>query len=119
MAAQVAVGEACRQAGKVDGMWKFWQKPGGRPMPQLLRRALVQQYGLTEEVADRLRILQQGGEYSGRKVQQFQVFDPAALALARSSPNRFADLDHASVIDAGHIEREGDIVLKPPSDSGA
>jgi hypothetical protein len=105
-------------ARKADRMWKFWQKSGGTPLPQALRLALVQRYGLTEEVADRLRIIQQGAEYSGRKVQQFRVFDPAALSLARSGPSRFADLDSASVLYAGHIEREGNIVLRPPADSG-
>ncbi len=93
-------------------MWKFWGKQGSRELSSGLQQVLIQEYGLASETVARLRVLERSSRYSGRKVTAFRVYDPAAVAT--KPPSSFIDLDEAAVLYAGHVEKEGQIVLAPP-----
>jgi hypothetical protein len=68
-----------------------------------------------------LRILEQHGSYSGRRVNFFRVFDTEHAAERGVHPRSFADLDaHPDlVLAAGHIEHGGAVALtsRPKSES--
>jgi hypothetical protein len=62
-----------------------------------------------------LRLLEQHGSYSGRRVNFFRVFDTGRAAERGVHPRSFADLDaHPElVLAAGHIEHGGAVALTP------
>ena len=93
-------------------MWKFWQKPAAAPLSEKVQRHLVKERGLSDEAAASLRMMEQHGRYSGRKVTYFRVFDPAAVQAAGVDLRRFGDLDTGrEVLHSGHVESDGQIVL--------
>lgn len=60
-----------------------------------------------------LTVVEQRGSYSGRSVSYFRVFDPVRVAERGLQVRVFRDLDaHPElVLGAGHVEREGGVVL--------
>lgn len=89
-------------------MFDFLRKQTVGPLPGAVRLSLSQQRNVSEQTALGLKMVHQGGLYSGRKVTYFRVFNPAALG---TQPRQFADLAGAGVLYSGHIEREGHVVL--------
>ena len=60
-----------------------------------------------------LAVVEQRGSYSGRRVSYFRVFDPVRVAERGLAVRVYTDLDaHPElVLSAGHVEREGGVVL--------
>ncbi len=60
-----------------------------------------------------LSVLEHNGSYSGRKVTYFRVFDPLRIAERSIKVAEYGDLDaHPDlVIGAGHVEKDGTVVL--------
>jgi len=92
-------------------MWKFWQKPGVVPVSTKVRVLLVKDRGVSEDNATKLRMIEESGHYDGRSVTYFRIFDPEVAGRAKVKPHRYGDLDGDLVLHAGHIERDGSVVL--------
>jgi hypothetical protein len=98
--------------------WKFWQKTGALPVSPRLRSLLVDKRGVTEEGSTTLRMIEQRGQYAGRSVTFFRVFNPETAARANVVPRHYRDLSDDLVLHAGHIEGDGSIVLNQPRTPG-
>lgn len=92
-------------------MWKFWQKPSAMPLSDNMTLYLEKERGLNQQSATSLRVLEQRGRYSGRKVNFFRVFDPATANAAGIEVSLFDNLDVRRVLYSGHTESDGQIVL--------
>ena len=92
-------------------MWKSHQQPAVAPLSQKMKIRLAAERGLTDQDAARLRMKQEQGEFAGRKVTYFWVFDPAAVTAADGDIRQFRDLDACGVVHYGHIEKDGQIIL--------
>ena len=104
-------------------MFSFLRRSSFRSheLPTTLRLALVND-GLPPEIdLDALRLLEQHGSYSGRRVNFFRVFDPGRAAERGVHPRSFVDLDaHPELVLAtGHIEHGGAVALIPRANSEA
>jgi hypothetical protein len=91
--------------------WKFWQKPGVVPVSTKVRVLLAKDRGVSEDGAAKLRMIEEPGQYDRRSVTYFRVFDPEVVGRANVKPRRYSDLDDSLILHAGHIERDGSIVL--------
>jgi hypothetical protein len=60
-----------------------------------------------------LQVVQHRGSYSGRQVNNFRAFDPLRAAERSIQVRTFDDLDNHPelVLGAGHVERDGAVVL--------
>jgi hypothetical protein len=60
-----------------------------------------------------LQVVEHTGSYSGRRVTNFRVFDPLRAAERSIQVRTFNDLDSRPdlVLGAGHVERDGAVVL--------
>ena len=92
-------------------MWKFWHTESVKPLSEKLAAILVQERALNREQVAALRLLEEPGHYANRRVTYFRVFDPAAVTPPTRVLQRLADLDPAWVLHAGHLERDGAVVL--------
>ncbi len=92
-------------------MWKFWQKPAATSLSANLTLYLGKERGLNQQNAASLRVLEQQGRYSGRKVNFFRVFDPATGNAAGPEVGLFDNLDVRRVLYSGHTESDGQIML--------
>jgi hypothetical protein len=91
--------------------WKFWQKPGVGPVSTKVRVLLAKDRGVSEDSVAKLRMIEEQGQYDRRSVTFFRVFDPEVVGRANVTPRRYSDLDDSLILHAGHIERDGSIVL--------
>ena len=91
--------------------WKFWQKTATVPVSPQVRAHLSTDRGVSENDSARWRMILEHGQYAGRSVTYYRVFDPEAAARANVEPRRYGDLDTALVLHAGHIEQDGSVVL--------
>ena len=89
-------------------MWKFWAKPKAEGIPEAVRVCLAGERGLDATAVGKLRMLQEHGLYSGRKVSYFRLFDPATMNVDYT---HFKQLDAVTVPHAGHIEADGRVIL--------
>jgi hypothetical protein len=81
----------------------------------MIRTALVND-GLSPDVdPNALRLVQNQGSYSGRRVNFFRVFDTGRAMARGIHPRSYADLDAYPdlVIAAGHTEHGGAVALSP------
>lgn len=92
-------------------MWKFWHKPAPTTLSEKVRLHLTRERGVTAEAAASLRMMEQQGRYSGRKVTYFRVFDPATARAAGIDVQCFDDIATGGVLHSGHTESDGQIVL--------
>jgi hypothetical protein len=92
-------------------MWKFWQTSAVVPVSAKVRFLLASERGVGEDGSSKLRMIERRGHYADRPVTYFRVFDPAILARNGVELRRFADLDTGLFLHAGHIERDGTVVL--------
>ena len=99
-------------------MFAFFRRSGPRPLSDAIRLA-IQKDGLTPSVSDlsQLRMVEQSGRYSDRKVTYFRVFVPGVVAQSALDVKRYQDFDvfPGLVLRAGHLERDGSIVLTRPT----
>lgn len=85
-------------------MWKFWQKTGVMPLSKKMRFHLATERGLSDQAADSLSILEQQGNYSGRRVTYFRVYNPVAAKAAGNDVRHFDDLNAPEIMHSGRIE---------------
>ncbi|MBI4300507.1 MAG: hypothetical protein HY677_05165 [Chloroflexi bacterium] len=110
--------QVVREAGKAEAMWNFGQKAGPMVLSEKLALHLARERGLSRDAAAALRMVQEHGHYVGRSVTYFRIFDPAATKAAGIELRGYKDLDARTIIHAGHIESDGQVVLnlKPSED---
>jgi hypothetical protein len=60
-------------------------------------------------------MVEQRGHYADRNVTYFRVFDPRNEKWASVVLHKYDDLVAARILHAGHIERDGHIVLNRQS----
>ena len=96
-------------------LWRFWQTPSTQPLTDQVRRALMDERGLTALAATLLKMVTRRGQYAGRTVSYFRVFDPRAMYALGFAVPTFADLEtnRRQQLYAGHVENDGRIVLDP------
>ncbi len=94
-------------------MFKFLRKSTPTHPTAELSRAMVDAGRAAGSDVGGLCVLERQGTYSDRKVTYFRVFDPAAVASRAVTAAVYTDLDSYPdlVRAAGHIERDGAIVL--------
>jgi erythromycin esterase-like protein len=95
-------------------MKMFWQRAGVVPVSLKVRSLLAEKRGVTDDGSGKLRMIEEGGRYADRPVTYFRVFDPETAARAKVVPHCYADLGADLVAYAGHVERDGTIVLNAP-----
>jgi len=98
-------------------MRMFWQRPGVVQVSTKVSSLLAKERGISADGAAKLRMIEDGGRYADRPVTYFRVFDPETAARAKVTPQRYADIGTDLVLHAGHVERDGSIVLNAPPTS--
>ncbi len=99
-------------------MFSFLRRSSSRSssaLPAMIHAALLNDGLSSETDPGALRLLEQPGSYSGRRVKFFRVFDSARAAERGVNPRAFTDLDaHPDLVLAnGHIEHGGAVSLMP------
>jgi hypothetical protein len=94
-------------------VFKFLHKSTPTHPTAELSRAMVDAGRAAASDVGALHVLERRGTYSDRKVTYFRVFDPAAVASRSVTAAVYTDLDtHPELVRAaGHVERDGTIVL--------
>lgn len=91
-------------------MWKLWRKSKDIELSENVRLLLEKQRGVGAE-GDALRMLSKTGQYADRPVTYFRVYDPRDVARVGKELRSYDDLDAGLIRYAGHIERDGMLVL--------
>jgi len=94
---------------------KFWRPDSVVSLPEAVRQRLAKDRGLNAEDGGRFRMLQERGQYTGRTVTYFQVFDPASVGTPGADLSRLETLDARNILHSGFIERDGQVVLNDRS----
>lgn len=89
-------------------MWNPFAKRGAEVLTGDLRQLLLAR-GMTEATADRVRVAHRSGQYSGRGVKFFRVYDPGVTAPGRGDVLQYDELKQADVVEAGWTESDGDV----------
>ena len=76
-----------------------------------MKICLAAKRGLSDQEAAGLRMQQEQGQFAGRKVTFFWVFDPAAVTAPGGDIRHYSELDACGVLHHGHIEGDGEIIL--------
>ncbi len=87
-------------------MWNPFAKRTADIITTDLRQHLVAR-GMAGPVADRVRVAHRHGQYAGRGVTFFRVYDPDVAAPGRGDVLRFDELKQADVMEAGWTETDG------------
>ena len=96
-------------------MRKFWQKRSAGPLTAAIAARLGQEPGANADTSA-LRMIEESGNYAGRSVTYFRVFNPATALAAGVTVTNFGDLDKLADLRTGHTERDGAIVLNRAPD---
>ena len=103
-------------------MFKWLRRRGTQHPGLALREALLKD-GLPAAIDPAaLGLLEEHGNYSGRRVTYVRVFDALRAAELGLQPQAFGDLDRHPelLIAAGHVEQNGTVVFnKRPTESDA
>ena len=95
-------------------MFGFMRGSGPRSLSKAMRRA-IEKDGLPSGISSTsmLRMVQSGGRVADRKVTFIRVFDPVRAAERALDVRAFRDLDAQPglILRAGHIERDGVVVI--------
>ena len=89
----------------------FWQQRSARALSAAVSASLAGEGAATPCGRSTLRMVEQPGQYAGRKVMYFRVFDPAATDADGRTVRHFRDLDGLTGLREGHTERDGTVVL--------
>jgi hypothetical protein len=92
----------------------FWQKRTAGPLTAAVAACLEQERDAGAGATSALRMIEESGNYAGRPVLYFRVFNPASALAAGVTVRRFHDLDGLTDLRSGHTERDGAIVLNRP-----
>jgi hypothetical protein len=100
-----------------------WLRRRGTQHPGLALREALLKDGLPPGIDPAtLGLLEEHGQYSGRRVTYVRVFDALRAAELGLQPRAFGDLDrHPELLTAtGHVEQNGTVVItKRPVESDA
>jgi hypothetical protein len=97
----------------------FWHRSGMRTPSSAVLQALGTTGRSSGPDVAALRMVQTPGQYAGRRVTYFRVFDPKRVATHAVNPGsnfRYDDLNPylPLVLFAGHVEQDGMVVLAAP-----
>jgi hypothetical protein len=92
-------------------MRMFWQQRTARALSAAVSASLNKEGGAPHGGRSTLRMVEQPGQYAGRKVMYFRVFDPAATDAGGRTVRQFDDLDDVTSLRQGHTEGDGTVVL--------
>jgi hypothetical protein len=94
-------------------MFGFFRHSGQRHPSTELSQALVKAGRASSTDASKLQVCERRGTYADRRVTYFRAFDPAAVAARAVTVAAYRDLDPYPelVVAAGHVERDGAVVL--------
>jgi len=92
-------------------MWPFAHKSVVMILSKDIRSSLIADRGIRDEIADSLRMVEDRGQYAGRPVTYFRVYDPDNAKWGTSEPRNYADLNASRILHSGHTEKDGHIVL--------
>jgi hypothetical protein len=81
------------------------------PLSISVQRSLIKERSLQSDDMIPLRMLEERGQYAGRPVTYFRVFDPTNAKWAGVELRRYDSLDARRILHSGHVERDGQIVL--------
>ena len=103
--------------------WKFWQKPGPKELPVIVKSALMSQFRRASPSVDKMRFLGRPGRFADRPVQFIRFFDPALISGRAAAKVKYHDFqlqssgDRKALVFEGHIKVGGTVVLsdrRPP-----
>ena len=94
-------------------MFGLFQKSQTYPPSTMMARALASDGLLSDMDLSTLAVVQRNGDYAGRRVTYFRVFDSRRVADRGLEVRKFDDLDASPdlVLGAGHLENNGEVVL--------
>jgi hypothetical protein len=92
-------------------MWPFAHKSVVMNLSKDIRSSLIAERGIRDETIDSLRMVEDRGQYAGRPVTYFRVYDPDNAKWGTSEPRNYADLNASRILHSGHTEKDGHIVL--------
>src|SRR6266567_4548970 len=91
-------------------MWPFTSKPVDVPITDKIRLSLTNERGVSSDAGATLRMVEEPGNYAGRRVTYFRIFDPTNAKWGSSELRRFKDLDVRRIVHSGHVERDEAVV---------
>lgn len=93
--------------------WRPWQRRRPGRLPDKVREALQSQYGLDTQSTEGLLCVERPGKFSGRRVRNIRIFDPALVGDGGKSVRTYNDLlvHRRALLFEGHIERDGSVRL--------
>ena len=92
-------------------MWPFARRSVVLILSKESRSSLIADRGIRDETADSLRIVEERGQYAGRPVTYFRVYDPGHTKWGSAEPRSYADLNASRILHSGHTEQDGRVVL--------
>ncbi len=92
-------------------MWPFGQKSVVVPVSENVRLSLLKQRGMSDTGVASLRMVQERGNYAGRPVTYFRVFDPGNAKWGTVELYKYNDLDVRRILHSGHAEKNGEVIL--------
>jgi hypothetical protein len=94
-------------------MFKFFGKSQFQHPTKLIAQAMVDSGQAPGRDPATLGVVEQSGQYSGRQVTYFRVYDPVQVGERSIKIQAYADLDdHPElVLGSGHLEKNGALVL--------
>ena len=97
-------------------MWPFASpKSIAMPISEKLQLSLIKDRGVSSQMSVAWRMIEERGNYSGRPVTYFRVYDPTNAKWGSGEIRRYEDLVVGRILHSGHIERDGVIVLNRDS----
>ena len=103
--------------------WKFWQKPGPKELPVIVKSALMSPFCLASPSVDKMRLLGRPGRFADRQVQFIRIFDPALISGRAAAKVKYHDFqlqwsgDRKALVFEGHIEKNANVFIsdrRPP-----
>ena len=85
-------------------MWPFASKQIVMKLPENLRVSLTKDRGVSSDAGSLLRMVEERGNYAGRPVPYFRVYDTGNTKYGNAEPRRFTDLNANRCLPSGHAE---------------
>ncbi len=94
-------------------MFGLSRTTAAHPLSTAFRRALVRDEPPSATSSDTQWVVEARGQYAGRRVTHFRIFDQARAARASVRIRAYDDLEQHPefVLRAGHVERDGAVVF--------
>lgn len=62
--------------------WQFWQQPVPQKLSEHLKKALLSEFPLDPQLAERIRYMGKKGRFAGRPSEYIRIFDPALIVVS-------------------------------------